>query len=216
MKAFIFDMDGVIFNTESLWKDGFNKANKLFNISLTEEYRKSICGKSEELIRAELKAMYPSMNVEEYREYTVKYVNEEVMKGNFKMKDGFLALIKELKQKGYKIALATSSTKARAYMLFEKKGLNLDDYFDSKIFAENVGKKSKPDPYMFLLSAKNINVDPSDAYIIEDSLNGIEAAYNGGFKPVMVIDLIEPNDFAKKNCYNIYNNLDELRLDLLK
>lgn len=211
MKAIIFDMDGVIFDTERLWKDAFEIANKIYDVDLTEAYRQTICGKSEELIREELKVLMPNLDVTPYRDYMVDYVNDHVRNGIFNLKDGFVELIKVLKEKNYKIALATSSTKARAMMLFGQRGLNPDEIFDSFIFAEDVGVNSKPNPYIFLASAERLGVKPEDAYVVEDSLNGIVAAHRGGFKPIMVIDLIQPDEFSKKNCYRIFNNLDELK-----
>ena len=76
MNAVIFDMDGVIFNTENLWRDGFIIANKKYNLNLDENYRKTICGKSEQQIRNELKEIYNNLNVDEYRDYIINYVNE--------------------------------------------------------------------------------------------------------------------------------------------
>ncbi len=210
MKAVIFDMDGVIFNTEKLWQYAFIESNKIYNVNLTEEYRKTICGKSEELIREELKNILPNVDVNAYRDYMVDYVNNNVKNGNFEMKGGFVELINALKNKNYKLALATSSTKDRALMLFNRFSINPNDIFDAFVFAEDVGTKSKPDPFMFRLAASKIGVKEEESFVIEDSLNGIVAAYKGGFKPIMVIDLIEPDDFAKKNCYKIFNNLNEV------
>ena len=77
MNAVIFDMDGVIFNTENLWREGFILANKKYNLNLDENYRKTICGKSEDEIRNELKALYKNLDVNNYRDFIINYVNDE-------------------------------------------------------------------------------------------------------------------------------------------
>ena len=111
MKAVIFDMDGVIFDTERVWQEAFIMVNKKYNVNLTEEWRKSICGKSEELIRKELKEMMPNLDVDKYRDEKVAYVNDRVFNGYVPMKDGFLELVKKLKEKKYKILPHTRKKK---------------------------------------------------------------------------------------------------------
>ena len=211
MNAVIFDMDGVIFNTENLWREGFILANKKYNLNLDENYRKTICGKSEQQIRNELKEIYNNLNVDEYRDYIINYVNEGIKNLNYEIKEGFIDLINNLKNKNYKLALATSSTKKRAEYLFKNKNIDIN-IFDVKIFSEDVGIKSKPDPYIFNLAAERLNEDSSNCYVIEDSINGIVAAKKGNFKPIMVIDLIEPDDYCTNNCYKILKSLKELNI----
>ena len=209
MNAVIFDMDGVIFNTEDLWKAGFIQANKEYNLDLDENYRMTICGKSEQQIREELKLIYNNLDVDLYRNSIINYVETEINNKNYKIKKGFIELINYLKNNNYKIALATSSTQKRANYLFNNKGLDIN-MFDVMVFSEDVGKKSKPDPYIFNIASKRLEISPNNCYVIEDSINGILAAINGGFKPIMAIDLIPPNDFCINNCIKIVKKLDEL------
>ena len=82
--------------------------------------------------------------------------------------------------------------------------------FEATIYAEDALGKSKPDPYMFLEAAKKLGVKPEEAVVVEDSINGIEAAVRGNLIPVMAVDLIPPNDFAKEHS-KIINGLNELK-----
>lgn len=202
----IFDMDGVIFDTERLWKDAFESANIKFGLNLTEEYRQSTCGKSEEVIRAELNQMYSTLDTVDYREFMLNEVRTNIDNGSFEIKPGFEELISYLKSNEYKIALATSSHKDRAEKLFYIKHLNINEVFDSMVFAEDIGKRSKPDPYIFTTAAQRIGLLPSECYVIEDSINGIEASFKGGFNSIMVVDLIPPNEFCLSNS-KIFDNL---------
>ena len=210
--AVIFDMDGVIFDTESLWKKAFLAANNKFAVDISEEYRQGMCGKKEKLVRDELRVHRPSLDVDAYRDYMLQSVNHDISVGNFEMKPFFKETIEFLKSRGIKIALATSSHKARAEMLFKLKEMEIAGIFDAAIYAEDALGKSKPDPYMFLEAAKRLGEEPSNSVVVEDSLNGIEAAVKGGFVPVMAIDLISPNDFAKEHAHIIkdLNGLKEL------
>lgn len=201
--AVIFDMDGVIFDTESLWKKAFLAANKKFEVDISEEYRHGMCGKNEKLVRDELRVHRPNLDVDAYRDFMLESVNRDIRVGDFKMKPFFKETIDFLKSKGIKIALATSSHKARAEMLFKLKEMEIAGIFDAAIYAEDALGKSKPDPYMFLEAAKKLGQDPSNSIVVEDSINGIEAAVRGCFVPVMAVDLIPPNSFAKEHAHII-------------
>ena len=209
MIGVIFDMDGVIFDTERIWRDAFIKYNKIYNISLSEEYRKSICGKAEVLIRKELRGMNLNIDIDSYREDIRSYVNSEIKKGNYNIKDGFLDLIQYLKNKKYKIALATSSNRERTNMLFENKNLDIN-MFDYILCGDEV-INGKPNPEIFLKACNHLGVDKKECYVIEDSINGIMASIDGGLIPIMVIDMIEPNDYVMKNCKYIFDNLDDVK-----
>ncbi|MBR2481191.1 MAG: HAD family phosphatase [Clostridia bacterium] len=211
VKAVIFDMDGVIFDTEAVWKKAFLQANVIYGLTtLTEEYRASICGKKEATIREELKLMHPEAKVDEYRDYMLSYVKEAVSSGNYEIKPHAVEILTYLRNRGYKVALATSSHRDRAEMMFKNKGLDLSNHFDATIFADDLHGKPKPDPTIFLLASEKLGVLPGESYVIEDSINGIEAAVRGGFMPIMAVDLIEPDQYCYDNCKKIIRSLREL------
>lgn len=209
VKTIIFDMDGVIFNTENIWASADLNANKLFNIKIDPKFRESFCGKSELEIKDELRQMFPNLDVDLYRKTIHEYVHQKIDEGEFEIKAGFIELINYLKNNNYQIALATSSDKLRINKLFKLKKLDLN-IFDYIVCADDVGKRSKPDPYIFNLVSNHFNIDSKDIIVLEDSINGIMAAHAGGFIPIMVKDLIEPNDFCIKNCKKIFNDLFEV------
>ena len=199
VKTVVFDMDGVIFNTENIWRDADFSSNKIFNLNIDDKLRQSFCGKSELEIKEELRNLYPNLDVDLYRKTIHEYVHKKIDEGSFEIKEGFIELIQFLKENNFKIALATSSDKPRILKLFRLKNLDLN-IFDYIVCADDVGKKSKPDPYIFNLVSKHFDIPSKNIIVLEDSINGIIAAHNGGFIPIMVKDLIEPNDFCVKNC----------------
>ena len=213
IRAFIFDMDGVIFDTELLWKLAIEKANKHFNVALNEEYRISMCGKNEMAIRNELKSILPSLDVDAYRNYIIENVNNDISDDKHNIKKGFFPLIKNIKMHGMKAALATSSNKVCATKLFEKKGVLISDFFDVTVFGNEIGSKSKPDPYIFQLAAQRLNLTPQECCVIEDSINGIKAAISGGFHCIMVEDLIPPDNFCLSNADKIVKGLYEININ---
>ena len=209
ISGIIFDMDGVIFDSEAIWKDAFQLANVKFGLQFTEEDRQSCCGKDEETIRKELKNANPYLDVDGYRDFIVAQVENTVKEFGAPLKDFFPELISFLQANHIKIALATSSKRQRARMLFQNKGLDPSKIFHGMVFGEDV-ETSKPNPEIFLLAAHQIGCTPASCIVLEDSLNGIEAAKCGGFNSIMVKDLIEPNEEAKKSCLLIADNLGEV------
>ena len=203
----IFDMDGVIFNSEDLWKRGFIEGNRKFGISLSEEFRQSICGKSEALIRDEIRVLIPNFDADSYRDYMIELVSGYIEEGLFDVKAGFVELVDYLKARGIKVALATSSFRERAMSMFRKKGMDIDDIFDAASFLENVGAKSKPDPYIFNITADKMRVPHRECMVLEDSINGIHAAYNAEMIPVHVRDLIPPDDFVSEHSFALTDSL---------
>ncbi len=209
VRAIIFDMDGVIFDSESLWKKMFLEANKKYGLNLDERYRQSICGKTEMVIRDELKKLIPELDSDEYRNYIINGVEQSVQNGDFDIQPGALELLNFAKNNGYKTALATSSARIRAEGMFRKKNLDEKELFQACIYGDEIGSRSKPDPYIFELAAEKLGIEKSECIVVEDSLNGIKAAVNGGFLPVMAVDLIEPDYYCLSHCWKIVNSLNE-------
>ena len=209
-KAIIFDLDGLIFNTEDLWKEGFEVITKKYQLPLDEEYRKTICGQSEEAIVKQLNELFPDLDAVKYRKEIAEYYLSQVESGHYILKEGFFELIEAARAKGYKLALATSNIRWRMEKIFNNKGIDPYQIFDSTITISEIGSRTKPDPFIFLKAAEMLDVDPKNSFVLEDSLNGIEAAVRGNFKPVMIIDLIEPNEYAEKNCQKIVNTMLEV------
>ncbi|MCH5157916.1 MAG: HAD family phosphatase [Clostridiales bacterium] len=208
-KAVIFDMDGVVFDSEKNWQKADVAADIKFNTGFDETVRFNCCGRDEKSVRAYLKTLSPSLDVDAYREYIIGYVKSEEAAYGAPLKPGFIELVKKLKARGIPIALATSSRRERAQKLFEKSELNIADIFSAEVYADDV-KVAKPNPEIFLIAAQRLGAAPQDTLVIEDSPNGIAAAYAGGFTPVMVIDLIPPSpEFIEKGLA-VYNSLTEV------
>ncbi len=209
IEAVLFDMDGLIFDTESVWKDAFYKSNEKFGLNLSEEYRqKEMAGRQEVDIREMMKKQFPNVDIDTYREYMRDLVFEEIKSSKKLLKTGFLEIVKALKESGIKIALATSSGLDRCDILFKNASIEYKTLFDAITTKEEV-KKGKPNPEVFLKAAAKLGVNPKNCVVLEDSILGIKAAHNAGAIPVMVVDLIEPDDEIKKLTNNVVYSLFE-------
>ena len=207
--AVLFDMDGVIFDTEAVWKNAFYASNKKYGLNLSEEYRqREMAGRQEFDIREMMKKEFPNVDIDAYREYMRTLVFEEINLSKKLLKAGFVETVCELKNNGIKIALATSSGFDRCEILFKNASLNMSDIFDVIVTKEDV-KNGKPNPEVFLKAAQKLGVQPQNAVVFEDSILGIQAAHKAGAVPVMVVDLIEPDAETRRLTQKVvYSLLD--------
>lgn len=214
MYSVIFDMDGVIFDSENIWKKSFILANEKFNLNLSEEFRQKTCGMNENDTRVLLKTKYPNLDIESYRNFMGEYFEDYILKNKAPLKEGFLELLDYLKKKKYKIALATGNDLQFVKIMFKSINLSVNDVFDYVITGEQV-LNGKPNPEVYEKAVKGINETPQNCIVLEDSLNGIKSATSAGCKAIMVIDIIKPDDYAKNNAFKIYDSLLQVK-DLLQ
>lgn len=204
-------MDGVIFDSEKTWEKADFAADDKFATGFDVSVRYNCCGRDEKTVRAYLRSIAPALDVDAYRDYIINYVKREEELNGAPLKDGFTELVKSLRSRGVLIGLATSSRRERAQNLFNKSGINKSDIFNAEVYGNDVSV-AKPNPEIFLLAASRLGVQPENTVVIEDSPNGIAAAYAGGFTPIMVIDLIPPPpEFIKKGL-EVYNTLSEVKI----
>ena len=207
MYAVIFDMDGVIFDTENLGRYAWRQAAPFFGIdNIDEVYSKIIGTKYErglEILRENFGADFPA---EDFRKKAGTFVRE-VLDTKIPIKPFVPELLTFLKENGIKTALA-SSTKYEI-VLKELKQEGLIDYFDVIIGGDLV-TRSKPEPDIFLKAINDLGEKAENCFIVEDSYNGIRAAYASGAKPVMVPDIVQPDEEMKAKCHKIFADLGEV------
>ncbi|WP_071145267.1 hexitol phosphatase HxpB [Bacteroides ihuae] len=205
IEAIIFDMDGVIINSEQIWKKAEKEIFSSVGVKLSEE----LCKITETLTTTEVTEFW--FNRYPWKGKTLKEVeNGVVERVTFLIEkegtaiSGIGEFIKKLKCKGYKIGLATNSPSALIPVVLNK--LKLHQYFDATSSAEHE-IEGKPSPYVYLTVAEKLNVKPENCVAIEDSSSGLLAAKKAGMKTV----LIHKNDVDNKIAnYRIshYNQFD--------
>ena len=184
LKAIIFDMDGVLVNsTKHVWKS-FNILLKDEGVNFSRKYIRKNLGKS---LRDLLKSWREEFGIREYDvlDFSKKSgaIQLNLMKDEKPDKD-LLNLLEEAKRSSIKCVVATSSMKWRANEILQL--LEISDYFDYVVTAEDT-KRHKPHPEVFLEAARRINIKPEDCVVIEDAVDGVEAAHKGGMKAVGLI-----------------------------
>ena len=179
IKAVIFDMDGVIVNSEPLHKKAYYNMFKDFKLDVSESLYESFTGKSTYSICEQLCLKFnlsitPYELVNSKRKH-FKYIFENDK--SFKMIDGAFELIKDYYKNNLKLVLASSASMLTINKVFEK--FDLDKFFVAKISGADL-KQSKPNPEIFLKAAKISGHNKKDCIVIEDSTNGIISANSAG------------------------------------
>ena len=209
IKAFIFDMDGLILDTERIAFKSYKEALKEYGYDFSEAFFLTLVGTNVKLTKELCLNRYGSwFPFDLLHENHNKITEEYIKKNGVPLKEGVNELIDYLKEKDYKIALATSSDREKAEYLLEL--VKIKDKFDYIICGNDI-VNSKPNPEIFLKAAENLKVEPKECVVIEDSKFGVKAAVNAGMKVINVPDMKMPNSEVKSMAFKIFNNLLEVK-----
>ncbi len=186
----IFDMDGLMFDTETLWQDGWKVLAAKYGYQVSEDFAREISGTSGAIMEGVIHRYYPGVNpaefVREERAYVAGCLEEGVP-----VKPGLYELLELLKEKGVRMAVASSS---RMEMIQQNlKRTNTDGYFEAIVSGHDV-HRAKPKPDIFVYAAGRLAVPPGDCYVLEDSFGGVRAGHTSGAFTVMVPDQFEPTE----------------------
>ncbi len=186
IKAVIFDMDGVIIDSEPLWRkamiSGFNRAGISFS---DEDCRKTTGMRFKEVTEIWVKHhkithISPAQLETEVLDLLIDLINNEG-----KIIEGILDLLHHAKKSDLKIGLATSSSHRLMDAVLKK--LNLQTNFDVTVSAEFMSH-GKPHPEVFLICANKLQINPNECVVIEDSVNGVIAAKAAQMRVIAVPD----------------------------
>ena len=212
VSAYIFDLDGVIFDSEqALFHEWQLIAEKYGFRNLEEPYMKCIGVNAQTCRRIILDYYgedfpYDAYCAESSRNYHQKYDH-----GRLPMKPGVKELLEELSKREVGIAIASSTRSDVVRSEIEAAGLL--DFFQVIIGGEMV-HRSKPEPDIFLEAAGQLGAKPEECCVIEDSYNGILAASRAGMFPVMIPDMLPPNEMMRREAKLILPSLTELLKEL--
>ncbi len=189
-KLVIFDMDGLIFDSERLFLEFLWDVQRSYGYHIPfEQYLETLglshaAGKN--VMCTHLGANYP---YEEISRQANQNVKAWAQSNPMPMKDGIMELLLYLKEQKIPCCLASSSSKE-----IIARNLNSCDvaaYFDFVLGGDEL-KQSKPNPEIFLTCCRHFGINPQDALVLEDSPNGVQAAINGKIPVICIPDLVQP------------------------
>lgn len=208
INAIIFDMDGLMLDSERATFEEYGNVLKDMNLTITEDFYKTLLGKT-------IKVAYELF----YKEYGDDFPVDDVIKKvhirladrfetkGVPIKKGLIELLDYLKENNYKTIVATSSSRARVDKILEL--AHLTHYFDDSICGDEV-TNGKPNPEVFLKACEKLEVKCNEAIVLEDSEAGIQAAYNANIKVICIVDMKYPDKIYENMTFKILESLDQV------
>ena len=192
LKAAVFDMDGLMFDTETLvyrnWQAMMDEAGYPYSL---DDFKQTVGKRKAEVQNfyfGKYGADFPYWDFSEKgRGMYLEYVAER----GVPVKPGLHELLEYLRSKDFGIALATSTSRKTTELNLESAGVQ--GYFDVLVCGDDV-KNGKPHPEVFLTAAARLGEAPEACVAFEDSINGIKSAFAAGMKTVMVPDMLQPTN----------------------
>ena len=199
IRGVLFDMDGVVLDTEKLYARFWAEAAQALGYSMTYEQALGMRSLNSAAGQAKLESYFgPGVSRAVMRDKRVELMDAYVAEYGVEAKIGIHELLDHLKTRGIKTAIATSSPMDRATAYLGSLGLL--GKFDCICSGHDV-KRGKPEPDIYLHAASCIGISPENCLAIEDSMAGIQSAHAAGCWPVLVPDLDGSHEEMRKMLY---------------
>ena len=205
MKAVVFDMDGVLFDTERLCMNSWSHVVKKCGMQKIDGVFEQCIGLNDTDTKALVLQQYgEDFPYDDFKKQASEWFWDYIHRKGLPLKTGVKKILPYLQQAGYRIGLASSSKYDS--VINHLKRAEIIDYF-SVIVTGDMIEHSKPKPDIYLLACRKLGVEPGEAYAIEDSPNGIRSAHAAGMKPIMVPDMVAPDAEMELLSYLICDDL---------
>lgn len=198
--AALFDLDGVLVDTESVYSEFWSRMDRLYPTGV-DDFAYAIKGTTLPKI---LDTYFPSPEVQAKLRVHLRELEDSMVYRIFPHVEHFLS---QLREAGIPAAIVTSSNDAKMQVLFDELP-GFRDYFDVVITDSDVSR-SKPDPEGYQLAARRLGVPSEHCVVFEDSRAGLEAARRAGGKVVAVATTLRPADIEGRGDITI-NSFDEV------
>ena len=208
IKAIIFDMDGLMIDSERVTFECYQERLKDMNLTMDEKIYKTLLGKP-------IKGIYQRFYDVYGNDFPIENVIQDVhqlMAERFEtegvpVKKGLVELLHYLKDNNYKTIVATSSNRDRVDKILAQ--AKITEFFDDSICGDEV-TKGKPNPEVFLKSCQKLGVNVDEAIVLEDSEAGIQASYDANIKVICIPDMKYPEKQYEEKTFKILKDLTEV------
>ena len=207
--AVIFDVDGLLLDTERLTCTIWQQISKEYGCHLSDELYQSFIGRTRSDTEGLLLGAFgPDFPVEEAYEKRTTYFIDYAKKNGLPQKPGVDVLLNYLAEMSVPVCVATSAGNDVAELKLKSGGLAR--YFDKVVTGDDVSE-GKPSPDIFMKAAGKMQIDPEKCVVIEDSVAGIFAAKRANMIPIMVPDIVYPEPEVKKMTLVVLHSLKSVK-----
>ncbi len=208
IEAIVFDMDGVLYDTESISLKSWSEAGKQMEMGDVEKTALDCMGMNRKGMFAYFYEKYgQDFPVEEFLDRTRQLSVDAIRRDGLPIMKGAKEILAYLTEKGYPLALASSTREHTVLAHLEE--TDMRQYFQVVVCGDMV-VNSKPAPDIYELACSRLGVTTKNAIAIEDSFNGIRSAYAAGMMPLMVPDLRQPTPEITKLLWKKCDSLFEV------
>lgn len=209
IRAVIFDMDGVLIDTEKHYNAAWCEAARMAGFDFNSQHALMLRSLDAQLACELMQGIFgKEFDYYAIREVRRALVAKRLEKYGLEKKPGIDEILEFLHENGIKAAVATATPIELTYSYLERIGVRTK--FDKIVSAKQV-KRGKPEPDVYLYACEQIGEKPEDCIAVEDSPNGVKSAYAAGCKPVMVPDLTLPDEEIKPLLYACVDSLADIR-----
>lgn len=211
-KGAIFDMDGVLFDTERLYQETWKEIAEECSVRLGDDFLMAISGTNGTHMKKVIEKYYQVSDGSDIMEECMERMKRK-LEIHVPVKKGVSEILEYFHSFGIRLAVASSSSAEQIEANLSKSGIR--DYFSEIVSGAEV-TYGKPAPDIFLLAAKKIGCRPEECMVFEDSENGVKAGHRAGCFTVMIPDLIEPDAGIKALCSKVYPDFLRVREEMEK
>lgn len=209
IKGVIFDMDGLILDTEKLYQRFWKEASNACGYNMPQEIALKLRSLDKSLAKELLRDFFGmNYSYEKVKDIRVNLMREYVDRNGIEAKEGVRELVEYLRENNYKIAVATATNYERANRHLTLAGVR--DCFDNIICACEL-EHGKPFPDVYIYACERLGLEPRECVALEDSPNGIRSAYSAGCVPIVVPDGDNQDEEIIDIVYASANSLIEVK-----
>uniref|UniRef100_UPI0040575423 HAD family hydrolase n=1 Tax=Agathobacter sp. TaxID=2021311 RepID=UPI0040575423 len=208
IRAVLFDMDGLVLDTEKLYSRFWREATAFYGFPMTYEQSLGLRSLNSKAGEAKLKSYFgDGIDFQKVHDKRIELMDVFVEQEGVERKPGVEELLDYLKAHNIKTSIATSSPleRAKTYLVSVGLGNAFDEIVSGKMVAHG-----KPEPDVYLYAARKLGVKPEECMILEDSPTGIVSGYRAGCIPVMVPDQSRPDEDTRQMLYAEADGLENV------
>lgn len=206
IEAVLFDMDGLLLDTEAVYTRALLEAAEANGVEMPLEFCHSMIGVPGKECEILIQTFFgPALSIDRFRESFRSSVARELEAG-LEVKAGVAEILDFLESRGLPTAVATSTGRTTADRHLQQAGLL--ERFKAIVTRDDV-ERGKPSPDIYLEAARRLGVPPDRCIALEDSHNGLRAAHAAGTMAIMVPDILQPSEEARRQCVAVARDLHE-------
>lgn len=205
----IFDLDGLLIDTQRIYQSALEDTGKAYDISLTRSLTDTFAGASPDHIANIVSSRFSIDGIAFMKDVMNAVIDREA--NDLVLKSGVKEILSYFESISIPMAVASGSPCS----LIERnlKLVDIDSYFSVVVSTQEV-EHGKPAPDVFLEAANRLKIKPEHCLVFEDAVNGVKAGLIGGFQTIMIPDIVQPDATLKKSLLGVFDSLDQALLQL--